>query len=167
VLESDFVLDSHDAAVAAGFDLDLHKLLAKILSHFTGRGKRFGKASDVSRFVIHRHKTGRVHYDLRFDESGTERSWSLLREPPLREREQRLAIEREGIPAEEATRKTVTEQAFGTGKVYSWDEGDASITRLTPDHLILEFRGNRIVGTYELRRMRWYPGNRWLLKKLT
>ena len=31
---------------------------------------------------------------------------------------------------------------------------------------MLDFRGGKILGTYQLRRMRWYPGNRWMLTKL-
>jgi hypothetical protein len=31
---------------------------------------------------------------------------------------------------------------------------------------MLNFRGGKILGTYQLRKMRWYPGNRWMLTRL-
>ncbi len=119
-----------------------------------------------SRFVIHQHKTGRSHFDLRIIQDGVLRSWSLLKEPPRRYGERRLAIERESFPAESIHSRSFEEEAFGQGKVFAWDEGDVEVKIVSPRFIALEFRGNKITGDYEFRRMLWYPGNRWLLKKL-
>ena len=119
-----------------------------------------------SKFVIHQHKTGRSHFDLRIVQDGILRSWSLLREPPRRNGERRLAIERESFPAESINSRSFEEKAFGQGRVFAWDEGDVEVKAMSPRILTLEFRGNKVTGTYEFRRMLWYPGNRWLLKKL-
>jgi bifunctional non-homologous end joining protein LigD len=122
--------------------------------------------STFSRFVIHQHKTGRTHFDLRIVQKGILRSWSLLKEPPLQPGERRLAIERESFPAESLIRKNFEEEAFGQGRVIVWDEGGVEVKTASPRNLVLVLMGKKVQGTYEFRRMLWYPGNRWLLTKL-
>src|SRR5881628_2988031 len=116
--------------------------------------------STTSRFVVHRHRAGRTHFDLRLL-----RSWSLLKEPPSNPGEQRLAVERESRPAEAIDLETFEEEAFGRGRVWTWDEGAVEIASAGPELLSLRFAGKKLSGAYELRLTRWYPGNRWLLKK--
>ena len=119
-----------------------------------------------SKFVVHRHKTGRVHFDLRIEQNGLLRSWSLLREPPSRDEEKRLAIERESFTVESIAGRNFEEEAFGHGRVQVWDEGEVEVNTVSAKKLVLAFKGGKLSGNYELRQMRWYPGNRWLLKKL-
>ena len=119
-----------------------------------------------SRFVVHQHKTGRSHFDLRIVQNGVLRSWSLLKEPPSREGERRLAIERESFTVDSIDSRNFEEEAFGLGRVSAWDEGGVEIEALSPRLLVLVFTGMKVSGRYEFRRMRWYPGNRWLLTKL-
>jgi bifunctional non-homologous end joining protein LigD len=119
-----------------------------------------------SRFVIHQHKTGRVHFDIRIILHGTMRSWSLLHEPPLRYGEKRLAIERESFTADSINCRNFEEEAFGAGNVKAWDIGNLDIELLSAKQLVAVFNGSRFSGKYEFRRMRWYPGNRWMLTKL-
>ncbi len=120
----------------------------------------------LSRFVIHQHKTGRSHFDLRIIQDGVLRSWSLLREPPRRHGQKRLAIERESFTIESMNSKNYEEEAFGRGRVYTWDEGEVEIRVASPKRLLFAFMGSKVIGNYELRRMLWYPGNRWLLIKV-
>ncbi len=120
----------------------------------------------LSSFVIHHHKAGKAHFDLRILRAQDLRCWSLLREPPCRIGEQRLAIEREGLPRELVGRPSIYEEAFGEGKVYSWDTGKVDIEEASSRRIVMIFRGKKMSGRYELRRMTWYPGNRWLLKKI-
>jgi len=120
----------------------------------------------LSRFKIHRHKTNRTHFDLRLIHEETLRSWSMLKQPPIKSGERRLAIERETLETSRIDGRRFEEQAFGEGGVYTWDEGDVALLTSEPDRFVLEFHGGKLVGRYELRRMRWYPGNRWLLAKI-
>jgi hypothetical protein len=76
-----------------------------------------------------------------------------------------LAIERESYTAESIDSSFFEEQAFGLGRVVKWDSGEVEINVIAPRHLSLLFRGSRMAGKYEFRRMLWYPGNRWLLTK--
>ena len=80
-----------------------------------------------SRFVIHRHSTGRTHFDLRVVVDGILRCWSLLREPPDRAGERRLAVERESFRVEAIGAARFNEEAFGEGRVFVWDEGEVEI----------------------------------------
>ena len=120
----------------------------------------------VSKYVVHQHKAGRSHFDVRIVENGVLRSWSLLKEPPCRNGERRLAIERESFPEESIKSGVFEEEAFGRGRVAAWDEGEVDIIESLPKRLVLRFRGKKLSGKYEFRRMIWYPGNRWLLTKL-
>jgi bifunctional non-homologous end joining protein LigD len=119
----------------------------------------------MTRFLVHRHTAGRRHFDLRLVQDDRVRSWSMLKEPPLRARDKRLAIEREDLPIEVLGRQKIEEEAFGTGRVQVWDGGEVTEIAARPEILILTFGGTKMQGRYELRRMKWYPGNRWLLEK--
>jgi DNA ligase D-like protein (predicted 3'-phosphoesterase) len=116
--------------------------------------------------VIHQHKTGRPHYDLRIVQKGILRSWSLLKVPPMQPGERRLAVERENFPVESLNRKNYEEEAFGQGRILIWDEGGVEVKIASPKILMLELMGAKVTGTYELRKMIWYPGNRWMFTKL-
>ena len=119
----------------------------------------------ISRFVVHRHKTERSHFDLRLIEENVLRCWSLLKEPPSQTGQHRLAIEGESAAQEAIHPASLERDAFGEGKVYLWDEGEVDIKASTPRKLVLNFSGKKLAGSYELLRMLWYPGNRWLLRK--
>ena len=118
------------------------------------------------RFVVHQHRTGRTHFDLRIVQNGVLRSWSLLKEPPCRNGERRLAIERESFSVDSIDSRNFEEEAFGLGRVSPWDDGDVEFEFVSPRLLVLTFAGKKVEGKYEFRRMRWYPGNRWLVTKL-
>jgi len=165
IFECNFALDADDATVPTRINLDVHGQLGEN----TGIFWRLEQASDkgmLSEFVVHQHKAGRLHFDLRIVQNGILRSWSLLKEPPFRSGERRLAIERESFPAESINSGYFEEEAFGRGRVSAWDEGKVEVRVMSPKLLLLSFMGNRISGKYEFRRMFWYPGNRWLLTKL-
>jgi DNA ligase D-like protein (predicted 3'-phosphoesterase) len=117
------------------------------------------------RFLVHHHAAGRRHYDLRLIQDDLIRSWSLLKEPPTRKGERRLAVEREALSVAQISGPIIEEDAFGPGRAQIWDSGAAVITAALPGRVGLLLEGNRLRGRFELRRMRWYPGNRWLMEK--
>ncbi len=119
----------------------------------------------MMRFLVHSHTAGRRHFDLRLVQDDRVRSWSMLKEPPLRAKDKRLAIEREDLSVEEVSRRRIEEEAFGAGPARIWDRGEVTVVVAEPKRLVLAFAGEKLRGRYELRRMRWYPGNRWLLEK--
>ncbi len=119
----------------------------------------------ADRYVVHHHQTGKSHYDLRISHDKVLRSWSLLREPPQKKGERRLAIERESFEAQAVNCTRFEEEAFGVGDVRIWDQGVVNLVDATSRRIVLELQGARLTGRYELKRMLWYPGNRWLLQK--
>jgi bifunctional non-homologous end joining protein LigD len=120
----------------------------------------------MASFVVHRHTAGRRHFDLRLiQEDNLMRSWSLLKEPPTQKGEKRLAVERESLSVEQISHPIIEEESFGIGRARVWDSGEVVITAVLSDRLMLKFKGDKLRGRYELRLMRWYPGNRWLLEK--
>ena len=119
----------------------------------------------ASRYVVHQHKTGRLHFDLRIVQNGILRSWSLLKEPPQKTGERRLAIERESFSEDSINARNFEEEAFGLGQVSRWDAGEAEFQTASPRMLVVVLKGEKLTGGYEFRRMRWYPGNRWILTK--
>ena len=119
----------------------------------------------MARFLVHLHAAGRRHFDLRLIQDELVRSWSLLKGPPERKGEKRLAIEREALSVDRLGGPRIEEEAFGCGKAQVWDAGEVAITAAGPDCLVLTFAGSKLAGRYELRHMGWYPGNRWLFEK--
>jgi DNA ligase D-like protein (predicted 3'-phosphoesterase) len=119
----------------------------------------------MAKFLVHCHMAGRRHYDLRLIQDDVVRSWSMMKEPPARVGEKRLAIEREELSVAEIGSRRIEEEAFGTGRAQVWDSGGVTFSAAAPGRMVLVFAGTKLDGRYELRRMRWYPGNHWLLEK--
>jgi bifunctional non-homologous end joining protein LigD len=119
----------------------------------------------MARFLVHCHMAGKKHYDLRLIQDDLVRSWSMMKEPPSRTGEKRLVIEREELSVAEIGRVRIEEEAFGTGRAKVWDSGDVTFDAVAPGRMVLVFAGAKLAGRYEMRRMRWYPGNQWLLEK--
>ncbi len=119
----------------------------------------------MTRFLVHCHSAGRRHFDLRLVQNDVVRSWSMLKEPPIRPKDKRLAIEREELSIEQVGRPKIEEEAFGAGRARVWDGGEVTMIAVEPRRLVVSFAGEKLKGRYELRHMRWYPGNRWLLEK--
>jgi hypothetical protein len=117
-------------------------------------------------FLVHYHRTGRPHYDLRIRAGENYRTWSLLKTPLPDPGKSRLAVERERLPLHMLEGRTVVEEAFGSGLVDPWDAGEVDTKVVSPRFYELDFRGSRLQGRFEMRLTRWYPGNRWILKRL-
>ncbi len=75
-----------------------------------------------------------------------------------------MAIERESFEAGAMTADVFSEEAFGKGRVQTWDAGEVEIASASDREIVLVFNGGKLSGRYRLRSMRWYPGNRWLLE---
>src|SRR5262249_38677260 len=86
-------------------------------------------------------------------------------EPPAVAGERRLAVERESRPAEEIESTSFEEEAYGRGRVWTWDAGAVEIDQSGPRSLILQFHGERLRGRYRLEQTRWCPRDRWLLAR--
>lgn len=128
------------------------------------------------RFVVHEHKSRRLHYDFRLEIGGVLKSWAVPKGPSLDPADKRLAVmvpdhtleyfDYEGI---------IPEGSYGAGAVIVWDAGtfvpvdtDDPETALANGRFSFELRGKKLKGTFALARMKHLPrstGKEWLLMK--
>jgi len=127
-------------------------------------------------FVVHEHKSSRLHYDFRLEVNGVLKSWAIPKGPSMNPADKRLAvmvpdhaleyIHFEGI---------IPEGSYGAGPVLVWDAGnylpletDDPETALKHGKLSLELKGRKLKGIFTLAQMKDLPkgtGKEWLLIK--
>ncbi|EMG36295.1 ATP-dependent DNA ligase LigD polymerase module,ATP-dependent DNA ligase LigD phosphoesterase module [Desulfocurvibacter africanus PCS] len=126
------------------------------------------------RFVIHKHKARRLHYDLRLELDGVLLSWAVPRGPSLDPGQKRLAVRVEDHPVEYGSFEGVIPQGeYGGGTVMLWDrgvwepEGDPH-EGLRQGKLHFRLRGEKLSGGWILAHMsgKRAKQNDWLLIKV-
>ncbi|HLJ53847.1 MAG TPA: non-homologous end-joining DNA ligase, partial [Chthonomonadaceae bacterium] len=134
------------------------------------------------RFVIHKHRARRLHYDLRLEHDGALKSWAVPKGPSLDPSVRRLAVMVEDHPlAYAAFEDVIPAGEYGAGDVIVWDEGtwaplseedlelngraaDRAITDgLRHGKLSFALHGKKLLGSWALVRKR--DGDDWLLLK--
>jgi bifunctional non-homologous end joining protein LigD len=131
--------------------------------------------SVTGRFVIHRHRARRLHYDLRLELGGVLASWAVPRGPTLDAGVKRLAVRVEDHPLEYFDFEgVIPRRQYGAGDVIVWDWGTwtADPSHDDPAEAVrggeLKFRldGAKLRGRFVLVRTNWRGGSRkeqWLL----
>ena len=132
-------------------------------------GDRPGRASPacrarpraaVGRFVVHRHRASRLHYDLRLEIDGVLASWALPKGPTRDPDERRFAARTEDHPIEYLDFEGVIPRGeYGAGDSICWDWGTFE-PELTWDpgaavragELKLRLRGEKLAGRFTLVR---------------
>lgn len=125
------------------------------------------------RFVVHKHKARRLHYDLRLELDGVLLSWAVPRGPSLDPGQRRLAVRVEDHPVEYGSFEGVIPQGeYGGGTVMLWDLGDWEPEGdphegLRQGKLHFRLKGKKLSGGWILARMggKRAKGNEWLLMK--
>jgi len=128
------------------------------------------------RFVVHEHKSSRLHYDFRLEIGGVLRSWAVPKGPSMNPADKRLAvmvpdhvlsyIDFEGI---------IPQGSYGAGPVVVWDAGtfipletDDPAKALDAGKFSFELQGKKLKGAFTLTQMKGLPkgtGKEWLLMK--
>jgi bifunctional non-homologous end joining protein LigD len=122
------------------------------------------------RFVVHRHRASRLHYDLRLEVDGVLASWALPKGPTRDPDERRFAARTEDHPIEYLDFEGVIPAGeYGAGDSICWDWGtfEPELTwdpgdALRAGELKLRLRGEKLAGRFTLVRTA-SPGDSWLL----
>ena len=149
------------------------------------QGKKAGREEPL-RFVVHKHKASRLHFDLRLELSGVLKSWATPKGPTLDPEEKRLAVQVEDHPLDYRTFEgIIPEGSYGAGSVMIWDEGtyralhsetrsdsEKELTQgLEKGHISFILDGKKLKGEFALVHLKRPPpgagakDNAWLLIK--
>lgn len=139
---------------------------------FAERFRRMAVDREAMRncYLIHEHRSRRLHWDLRLEEDGVLKSWAVPKEPPAVPGVKRLAVRVEDHPLGYATFEgDIPEGNYGAGTVKIWDSGKYEPLESKEGKRVFEIRGQRLSGRYCLIRLRPRPGDKgenWLFFKL-
>lgn len=118
-----------------------------------------GAVDGEARFVVHRHRARRLHYDLRLEIDGVLVSWAVPKGPTLAPGTRRLAVHVEDHPLEYGDFEGVIPDGdYGAGDVIVWDRGTyrsdvgTASEGLANGDLHLELMGEKLRGRFVLVR---------------
>ena len=122
-------------------------------------------ATEVRRYVVHRHHATRLHWDVRLEMRGILASWAVTQGPPLEAGKRRLAVHTEDHPLEYLTFHGVIPDGYGAGTMTIWDEGTYDLLKDSPSEYKVHFHGTRLVGEWVLVQTKQNEGRDWLMIK--
>ena len=129
-------------------------------------GKKNGEKNGI--FVIHEHKSRRLHWDLRLEMGGVLRSWAVPKNPvDVNNGIKRLAIQVEDHPIEYAEFEgTIPEGSYGAGTVEIYDSGELVVEEETDSKISFQLKGKKLTGKYALVKVPNMGKNSWLFFKM-
>jgi DNA ligase D-like protein (predicted 3'-phosphoesterase) len=141
----------------------------------SGRKKTEGKP----RFSVQKHRSKRLHYDLRLEVEGVLKSWAVPKGPSVDTREKRLAVPTEDHPLDYIDFEgRIPEGEYGAGSVIVWDIGTYENTTevdgeevpmaaaLEKGHATVFLDGEKLLGGFALTRTGRGKNERWILVKM-
>ncbi|MCM8786912.1 MAG: hypothetical protein NC935_02535 [Candidatus Omnitrophica bacterium] len=121
-------------------------------------------------FVIQKHKSSHLHYDLRLEKEGILKSWAIPKEPPTKVGIKRLAVEVKDHPLDYADfQGNIPEGLYGAGSVKIWDKGFYVPIKFEEKEIVFKLKGKRLKGTYCLIKfeVKNLKNKNWLFFKKT
>ena len=116
-------------------------------------------------YVIQKHDSARLHYDMRLEMNGVLKSWAIPKTPPTEKGIKRLAVQTEDHLIEYANfEDIIPEGNYGAGSVEIWDKGTFEIEEREKDKLVIHINGKKLEGRYCLIRLKGQEKN-WLFFK--
>jgi len=116
-------------------------------------------------YIIQKHHTSHLHYDLRLEHNGVLKSWAIPKEPPKVPGIKRLAV---AVPDHELGYEKfegeIPKGSYGAGKVELWDSGHYEAEKFDKDHIIVDISGKKLKGRYLLIKLKGQDKN-WLFFK--
>jgi bifunctional non-homologous end joining protein LigD len=125
-------------------------------------------------FVVHKHASRALHYDLRLEIGGVYASWAVPKGPSLDPADKHLAVHVEDHPLEYGSFEgTIPAGEYGAGTVMIWDRGTFSPVGDPAEGVVKgDFKfvldGTKLKGQWVLVRMKPRPGDKrenWLFIK--
>lgn len=129
-------------------------------------------------YVVQKHDSSNLHYDLRLEVRDALKSWAIPLGPSLDPSEKRLAMATEDHPVEYAEFEgEIPQGEYGAGKVIVWDKGTytnnstnegekISMTQAYENgEITFELTGKKLKGEFALVKMKGRK-NQWLLIKI-
>lgn len=125
-------------------------------------------------YIIHKHRSRTLHYDLRLEVEGALASWAVPKGAPLNPADRRLAIRVEDHPLDYAEFEgVIPEGEYGAGPVMVWDSGTYAALKDEPPadslargRLDVFIRGQKLRGAFALIRTSRGDARNWLLIKM-
>jgi bifunctional non-homologous end joining protein LigD len=133
-------------------------------------------AGAALRFVVHEHRSKRLHYDFRLEIGGVLKSWAIPKGPSMSPADKRLAVMVPDHPLVYIDFEAIIPDGhYGAGPVVVWDSGefipldtDDPEKSLLNGKLSFELKGQKLKGAFALAQMKHLPkstGKEWLLIK--
>src|ERR1700733_9616632 len=107
-------------------------------------------------YLIQKHDSTRLHYDLRLELDGVLLSWAVTKGPSLNPSDKRLAVRTEDHPLPYGSFEgTIPKGQYGAGTVMLWDRGSWEPigdphAGLKKGHLSFLLHGERLKGAWDL-----------------
>ena len=131
-------------------------------------------------FVVQRHQSHHLHYDLRLELNGVLKSWAIPKGLNLDPEQKKLAIMVEDHPLEYLNFEGIIPKgSYGAGTAIIWDKGEylwagasgrkdsekAMNEGLEKGHISFVLKGKKLKGEFALVRLKRAKENNWLLIK--
>lgn len=127
-------------------------------------------------FVVHKHSSRSLHYDLRLESKGVLKSWAVPKGFSSDPKVRHLAILTEDHPMSYAGfAGTIPEGEYGAGEVEIWDkggyknlkEGESLEDGIDKGEITVWFDGKKLKGNYALIRTHYgHDDKNWIMVKM-
>jgi len=126
-----------------------------------------GRRGKKQIFVVQEHHAKNLHWDFRLEMDGVLKSWAILKGPPEKVGEKKLAVQVEDHPLEyKDFHGVIPEGQYGAGKVIIWNRGTYELLRRDQETIEFLLHGNRLKGVFVLfHPVKFEPKNWLILKK--
>jgi DNA ligase D-like protein (predicted 3'-phosphoesterase) len=137
------------------------------------------KTKGKPRYSIQKHRSKRLHYDLRLEVEGVLKSWAVPKGPSFDTREKRLAVPTEDHPLDYIDFEgRIPKGKYGAGTVIVWDIGTYENTTesngkvvpineaLEKGHATFVLSGKKLLGGFALTRTGRGKNERWIMVKM-
>jgi len=120
----------------------------------------------MSKFVLQKHNSKKLHYDFRLEMDGVLKSWAVPKGVPTKEGVKHLAVQVEdhdlGYVDFEGE---IPKGQYGAGTVEIWDSGTYNLESRKKDKVVFILQGKKLKGRFTLVRFKKAGEKEWLIFK--